>query len=177
LTVPSSAFLNAFADGSAYVFARGQQFFRELASLRFGRMSWFAAVGALGTVLNLAIMSVMLGLEAHYLLAAIVATELTILSNFLMQERLVFRDMRDGRPFWQRILASLGFNNIETLVRIPVLVGLVSVLLVPSLLVQAATLAVAFLIRFAFTSRVIYPIRPTASRPVLVASLHEEQQS
>jgi putative flippase GtrA len=31
------------------------------------------------------------------LLAAIVATNLTILSNFRMQERLVFRDMRGGR--------------------------------------------------------------------------------
>jgi dolichol-phosphate mannosyltransferase len=171
------AFLNIRAAGSGYVFARSLHFFRQLASLRFGRMFRFAAVGAFGTVLNLAIMAVMLGLGSHYLLAAIVATELTILSNFLMQERLVFRHMRGGRPFWQRILASFGFNNIETLVRMPLLVPLVSVLLVPSLVAQAATLAVAFLIRFAFTSRVIYRIRPAASRPVLVASLREEQQS
>ena len=158
-------------------FRQGLSFLRQLSSLRFGRMFRFAAVGAFGTVLNLAIMVVMLGLGAHYLLAAIMATELTILSNFLMQERLVFRDMREGRPFWQRILASFGFNNIETLVRMPVLVLLVSVLLVTSLVAQAATLAVAFLIRFAFTSRVIYRIRPVASRPVLVASLQEEKPS
>ncbi|MEQ7739107.1 GtrA family protein [Escherichia coli] len=141
-----------------------------------GRMSKFAAVGAFGTVLNLAIMAVILGLGSHYLLAAIVATELTILSNFLMQERLVFRDRLDGRPFRQRILASFGFNNIETCLRMPMLVFLVSVLLVPSLVAQAATLAVAFLIRFAFTSRVIYSIRPVASHPPLESALQKDQQ-
>jgi dolichol-phosphate mannosyltransferase len=142
-----------------------------------GRMSRFAAVGVCGTVLNLAIMAMLLGLGSHYLLAAIVATELTILSNFLMQERLVFQDIHGGLPLWQRILAAFGFNNIETLVRIPVLVLLVSVLLVPGLVAQAATLAAAFLIRFAFTSRVIYRIRPDAGRPLPASSLREEQLS
>ena len=140
----------------------------------FGRMSRFAAVGAFGTVLNLVIMAAMLGLGAHYLLAAIVATELTILSNFLMQERLVFRDLREGRPIWQRFAASVGFNNVETLVRMPVLMLLVDLLLLPGLVAQAATLAAAFVVRFAFTSRVIYRIRPVASIPVLVPSLREE---
>ncbi|MDF2048697.1 GtrA family protein [Arthrobacter sp. Cr_A7] len=133
-----------------------------------GRMSRFAAVGAFGTVLNLGIMSVMLGLGTHYLAAAFVATELTILSNFLMQERLVFHDMRERRPFWQRFAANFGFNNIETVVRMPVLVLLVHLLLIPGLVAQAVTLAAAFLVRFAFTSRVIYRVRPSASVPALV---------
>jgi putative flippase GtrA len=140
-------------------------------------MSRFAAVGALGTALNLVIMAAMLGLGAHYLVAAIVATELTILSNLLMQERLVFHDLRGGRTFWHRLAASFCFNNIETLVRMPVLVLLVNVLLMPSLIAQAATLAVAFLVRYAFTSRVIYRIQPVPSRPVLVASPRKEQLS
>ena len=165
------------AGDSKATFRQSLHFLRQLASLRFGLMSRFAAVGAFGTVLNLAIMAVILGLGTHYLLAAIVATELTILSNFLMQERLVFRDLRGGRPFWQRILASFGFNNVETLVRVPVLVLLVDLLLIPGLVAQAATLACAFLIRFAFTSRVIYRIRPAASRPRLLASFPEEQLS
>jgi dolichol-phosphate mannosyltransferase len=146
----------------------GQVFLRQFASLWFGRVSRFAVVGAFGTILNLAIMAALLGLGSHYLVAVIVATELTILSNFLMQERLVFQDMRGGRAFWQRILVSFGFNNAETLVRLPVLVFLVEALLIPSVLAQAATLAVAFLVRFAFTVRVIYPVRPSASAPVLV---------
>lgn len=149
----------------------------QLGGLRLGRITRFAAIGAFGTVLNLAIMAGMLGLGVHYLLAAILATELTIVSNFLMQERVVFSDVREGRPFWQRFLTSLGFNNLETFIRMPVLVLLVGVLLFPSLVAQASTLAVAFLIRFAFTSRFIYRIRPVASRTALVASPYEEQQS
>lgn len=139
-------------------------------------MPGFALVGAFGAVLNLVIMWALLGWGMHYLPAAIVATELTILSNFLMHERLVFRDLRGGRPLRQRLIASIGFNNAEALLRMPVLVLLVDLLLVPDLAAQAATLAVAFVVRFAFTSRVIYRTRPAASLPVLVASPHQEYQ-
>jgi putative flippase GtrA len=157
--------------------AREHRPFRRFFDLAFGRMSRFAVVGASGAVLNLVIMSALLGAGMHYLAAAVLATELTILSNFLMHEWLVFRDARQGRPFWQRLLASFGFNNLETLLRMPVLVLLVDLLFVPSLLAQAATLAVAFLIRFTFTSRVIYRIHPVPSRPALSSPLQEVQQS
>lgn len=123
-------------------------------------MITFASVGALGAVLNLLIMAALLGAGTHYLAASIVATELTILSNFLLHERFVFHDRLGGRPFMHRLLASLGFNNIETLVRIPVLMVLVTHLQVNSVAAQAATLAAAFILRFAFTSCVIYRRRP-----------------
>ena len=55
----------------------------------------FAAVGALGTVVNLAVMWVLVHV-ARVRAAAVVAAEPSILHNFLMQERFVFRDMRDG---------------------------------------------------------------------------------
>ena len=127
-------------------------------------MPRFAAVGAFGTVLNLLIMSVMLGLGTHYLLAAVVATELTILSNFLMQERLVFRDMRQDRPFWQRFAASFGFNTAEALVRMPFVALLVEFELVHSVAAQGLALAAAFLVRFAFASRVILSGPPPGQR-------------
>jgi dolichol-phosphate mannosyltransferase len=167
----SFIFGERFAGESKASFRQGMHFLHQLASLRFGRMSRFAAVGAFGTVLNLAIMAVLLATGVHYLPAAIVATELTILSNFLMQERLVFRDMRGERPYWQRLLGFFGFNNIETLVRIPVLILLVEMLHIPGVLAQAVTLAVAFLVRFAFTSRVLYRVRPSATPDVLLPSM------
>lgn len=171
----SFVFGERFAGESKASLGQGLHFLHQLASLRFGRMSRFAAVGAFGTVLNLLIMTVLLGGGAHYLPAAIVATELTILSNFLMQERLVFRDMRGERPYWQRLLAFFGFNNVETLVRIPVLILLVELLNIPGVLAQALTLAVAFLVRFAFTSRVIYRVRPTGT-PVAVSAPSTEAE-
>lgn len=138
------------------------RFLRQLAALRFGRMSRFAAVGAFGALLNLLLMGLALSAGVHYLGAAVLAAEVTILTNFLLQERLVFGDLRTARPFRVRLLTSFGFNNVEALVRLPVLALLVQVLLVPDLVAQALTLGVAFLVRFTFVSRVVYRLRPTA---------------
>jgi dolichol-phosphate mannosyltransferase len=122
-----------------------------------GRMARFAAVGALGTVVNLTVMALLVHgvFDVNYVLASVVAAELSILHNFLMQERFVFRDMRQGRWF-RRFAQFLGFNNLEALVRVPILVLLVEVLGLGAVLGQALLLAVAFVGRFLFTSRVIY---------------------
>ena len=132
-----------------------------MASLRMGRMSRFAAVGALGTLVNLVVMWLLVTAGAPYVAAAVVAAEVSILHNFLMQERFVFRDMRDGVHSWRaRVLQFFAFNNVETLLRLPFLVLLVSVLGMFPVLAQGLTLAVAFLLRFFFVSRVVY--RPGA---------------
>jgi dolichol-phosphate mannosyltransferase len=135
----------------------GLQFLYQMASLRMGRMARFAAVGALGTVVNLTVMALLVHgvFDVNYVLASVVAAELSILHNFLMQERFVFRDMRQGRWF-RRFAQFLGFNNLEALVRVPILVLLVEVLGLGAVLGQALLLAVAFVGRFLFTSRVIY---------------------
>lgn len=142
-----------------------------------GRMSGFAVVGAFGAVLNLAIMAVLVNLGAHYLVAAVIATEFTILSNFLMHERLVFHDVRGGRPFLHRLFASLGFNNLEALARMPFLVILVDHLSMPSVTAQALTLAIAFLVRFGFTSKVIYRTRPASAPTAQPGHTGKERQS
>jgi dolichol-phosphate mannosyltransferase len=146
----------------------GLQFLYQMASLRMGRMARFAAVGALGTVVNLTVMALLVHgvFDVNYVLASVVAAELSILHNFLMQERFVFRDMRRGSWF-RRLAQFLGFNNLEALVRVPILVLLVEVLGLGAVLGQALLLAVAFVGRFLFTSRVIY--RPR--RPAHVAAL------
>jgi dolichol-phosphate mannosyltransferase len=93
----------------------------------------------------------------HYLAAAVVSTEIAILHNFLLQEWLVFRDLRDGRHGWRmRALHSVLYNNADTLVRLPLLALLVEVLGLHSVVAQALTLAAAFLARFFFVSTVVY---------------------
>ncbi len=137
-----------------------------------GRMSRFAAVGILGTLLNLALMWSLIHLAGvHYVPAAVIATEVAIVHNFLMQERFVFRDLRNGRhraPV--RFVQSLLYNNIDTAVRIPLLILLVEQFSLPSTLAQAATLLLAFVARFCFVSLVVYgPAHPvgTATRAVV----------
>lgn len=150
--------------------AEGMRFLRQLIGLRLGRMSQFALVGLVGTVLNLALMAVFLAAGVHYLPAAIVATEATILTNFAMSEWWVFGDLRqEGRSWFVRFVQFFSFNNAEALVRLPLLLLLVEVLAVPSLLAQALTLALGFLARFVFVSRVVY--RPRRRRsPTLDAT-------
>lgn len=147
-----------FAGESKATWRNGMTFLYQLASLRMGRMSRFVAVGGLGTVVNLAVMALLLHTGVHYLTAAVVAAEVSILHNFVMQERFVYRDLRaDSRASWTRRAAMFfGFNNVEALVRMPVLAVLVSVLDIAPLPAQAVTLAAAFLLRFVFVSRVIY---------------------
>ncbi|MGY1914918.1 glycosyltransferase [Blastococcus sp. SYSU DS0973] len=146
----------------------GLRFLRQLASLRLGRLSRFAAVGALGTIVNLAVMALLLAgpLSVNYVVAAIVAAEVSILHNFVLQERFVFPDLRDGAHRRTRRLAQhLVFNSVEAGIRLPLLVLLVETVGVWPLLAQAATLAAAFVIRFLFVSRVVYRPRRRRSAP------------
>jgi dolichol-phosphate mannosyltransferase len=153
----------------------GLHFLYQMASLRMGRMSRFALVGALGTLVNLAVMWALVAVDVPYVFAAIVAAELSILHNFLMQERFVFRDMRDGVHGWtSRILQFFAFNNVETVLRLPFLVLLVSGLGMFSVLAQAITLAVAFLLRFFFVSRIVYRTAPVPTVEVVPDGLEVE---
>lgn len=134
---------------------------------RLGRMTRFAAVGALGSVVNLLVLALLVhGLfDLPYVVAAVIAAEISILHNFVFQERFVFRDMRIGSDNWRgRLTQHLLFNNAETIVRLPVLVFLVESLHIWALLAQAFTLAGAFLVRFFFVIRVVY--RPEAIKRV-----------
>jgi dolichol-phosphate mannosyltransferase len=158
------AFGDRHAGDSKASWRNGGQFLYQMAALRMGRMSRFAAVGALGTVLNLALMWLFMREGLHYLPAAVLATEVAIVHNFLLQERLVFRDLRDGRHrWWMRGVHSVVYNNVDTLVRLPLLALLVEVLSVPSVLGQAVTLGGAFLARFFFVSSVVYGQRRKAA--------------
>lgn len=143
----------------------GLHFLHQMASLRMGRMSRFAAVGLLGTVVNLTVMWLLVGglLDIGYVAASVIAAELSIVHNFLLQERFVFRDLRRGSAI-RRLAQFLAFNNVEALARVPLLVLLVEGLGFAAVPGQALLIAVAFVGRFLFTSRVVY--RPQPARPV-----------
>ena len=99
--------------------------------------------------------------DLSYIVAAVIAAEVSILHNFLLQERFVFRDLREGAQRWSvRLGQQLLFNNAEAIVRLPVLMLLVEALSLNSVLAQAITLLVVFVARFLFTARVVYRMRP-----------------
>ncbi|MGB4779551.1 glycosyltransferase [Microbacterium sp.] len=146
---------------------QGLHFLSQLAALRFGKMSLFALIGALGAVANIAIMWGLTQIGVGYIVAAIIAAEVTIVANFLLQERFVFQDMTgDASTIWLRFVKSFSFNNAEALVRIPVLAFLVETWHFSSVIAAAVTLVVAFIARFMFHSLVVYaPRRGSVGKP------------
>ncbi len=165
-----------FAGESKANLAQGLHFLWQLAGLRFGRMSRFAIIGGLGALANIAIVALLTSLGTGWFAAAVIAAEVTIVGNFLLQERFVFRDLRDeGKGVWARFGQSFTFNNVETLVRMPVMAVLVETMHVAAVLATAITLVVAFVVRFTFHSRIVYRPRRSSRRTELVE--HEAEQA
>lgn len=158
-----------FAGESKASLVNGLRYIEQLASLRFGRMSRFAIIGGFGAVANLAIMWLLVHpMHVNYVVAAVVAAVVTIITNFGLQERFVFRDLRnEGRGFWNRFAHSFAFNGTEAAVRLPFLVWIVEATGLHAVLVQAVTLVVAFLLRFVFHAQVVYKPRRTTPAGLL----------
>jgi len=136
---------------------QGTTFIAHLARLRFGKMSLFALIGVIGAVANLAIMWALTTAGVPYVWAAIIGAEVTIVGNFLLQERFVFADMRtDARGLGLRFAASFGFNNVEAALRIPLMALMVETWHISSVLATGLSLVVAFFARFLFHSLVVY---------------------
>jgi dolichol-phosphate mannosyltransferase len=155
-----------YAGHSKATFKMGLRYLEQLASLRFGRMSRFAIIGGFGAVLNILILWVLTGAGMHYVPAAVISAVVTIVGNFLLQERFVFRDLRnEGLGVWSRFAHSFAFNGTEAAIRLPVLWWLVEVTGLWPVLVQAITLVVAFLLRFVFHAQVVY--KPRRTQPTI----------
>jgi dolichol-phosphate mannosyltransferase len=157
-------FAERHAGESKASLREGFTFLLQLAALRFGRLSSFAVIGALGAVANLAIMAGLQAAGVWYLAAAAIAAVITIVGNFLLQEHFVFGDLRDqGRGPWTRFAQSMTFNLTETAIRTTLLWIIVETTVFPSLIVQAVLIAVGFILRFIFHSRVVYKMHRTTS--------------
>ena len=71
------------------------------------------------------------------------------------------RDEASGT--WSRFTKSLVFNNVEALVRIPVIALLVNSWHLSSVIAAGITLVAAFVVRFMFHALVVYAPRRTAA--------------
>ncbi|WP_417374477.1 glycosyltransferase [Glutamicibacter protophormiae] len=168
-------FADRYAGESKASFRQGVNFLLQLTGLRFGKMSLFAIIGGLGAIANLAIMWALIQLGMHYIPAAIIGAELTIIGNFVLQERFVFQDMKgEASGVWSRFAKSVAFNNGEALVRIPMIALLVNTWHLSSMIAAAITLALAFVVRFMFHSLVVYAPRKTAAKPTAVSEIVDE---
>lgn len=168
-------FADRHAGESKASVRQGIHFLAQLTALRFGKMSLFAVIGGLGAIANVAIVWALTQLGVDYIIAAIVAAEVTIVGNFLLQERFVFHDMRDqASGGWLRFAKSFTFNNAEALVRIPVIALMVESWHFSAVFATAITLVIAFFVRFVFHSLVVYAPRDPAAEPSRARRFVEE---
>lgn len=161
-------FGDRFAGDSKASFRQGVHFIAQLGALRFGKLSLFAVIGGVGALANVFIVWLLTALGVGYIIAAVIAAELTIIVNFLLIERFVFGDMRgQASGVWARFGKSFAFNNVEAAIRIPLVALLVSTAHLSAALATAVTLVIAFFVRFVFHALVVYapredqPMSPT----------------
>ena len=154
---------------------QGLAFLVQLTALRFGKMSLFAIIGGLGAIANLAIMWLLTEAGMNYTAAAIIAAEITIVGNFLLQERFVFQDMKGAASsVWVRFGKSAAFNNAELVVRVPVIALLVNAWHIQSVIAAGITLVVAFVVRFLYHSLVVYAPRRAGRKATVASRLADE---
>ncbi|TFD64095.1 glycosyltransferase family 2 protein [Cryobacterium sp. Hh38] len=135
-------------------FRQGVRFVTQLAALRFGRVSGFATIGAAGAVANLIIMAGLQALGVWYIAAAIISAAVTIVGNFLLQERFVFRDLRGpAASGYIRFARFFAFNGIEATVRTAVLWAVVATAALPEIATQAVLIGIGFILRFVHHSQ------------------------
>ncbi|MGZ0712032.1 glycosyltransferase (plasmid) [Coraliomargarita sp. W4R53] len=168
-------FAGRHAGESKASMRQGLHFVTQLTALRFGKMSLFALIGGLGAVANVAIVWALVGLDVDYIWAAIIAAEVTILGNFVLQERFVFHDMRhEASGMWSRFVKSFSFNNVEALIRIPIIAVMVESAHFSAVVATAITLVFAFVVRFVFHSLVVYAPRKPGAKPSKVRQLVDD---
>ncbi|MCC2033007.1 glycosyltransferase [Microbacterium allomyrinae] len=159
-------FADRHAGESKASMRQGIHFLTQLTALRFGKMSLFAVIGGLGAVANVAIVWALTQLGVDYIVAAIIAAEVTIIGNFLLLEHFVFHDMRQhASSGWMRFAKSFTFNNVEALIRIPIIAVMVESWHFSAVLATAITLVFAFFVRFLFHSLVVYAPRKAGVQP------------
>ncbi|MBT2676746.1 glycosyltransferase family 2 protein, partial [Streptomyces sp. ISL-14] len=122
-------FQERFAGESKSTAAEGRRFLRHLAGLRtadpLARMVVFGLIGLTGFVPNLAVLWALTQAGLHYLPAEIVANQFGVAWNFLLIEKLLFRDRRRHRHWADRTARFALLANADLVLRIPLIALLV----------------------------------------------------
>jgi len=124
----------------------------------------FAVIGLSGLVVNEASLALLTErARLYYLASAIIATQLSILWNFVFTERWVYAH-RSCRFDWKsRLGAFFLVCTTAQVLTIPILYLLVDSAGAPYLLANLFAIAASTLVRFSIAERVIWKRRPSAS--------------
>ncbi|MGC9495243.1 glycosyltransferase [Streptomyces sp. WG7] len=162
-------FEERFAGESKSTAREGLRFLRHLAGLRtaspLARMVVFGLIGLSGFVPNLAALWALTEAGVHYLPAEIAANQFGVAWNFLLLERLLFRDRRRHRHWADRTLRFVLIANADLVLRIPLIALLVGEFGLAVLPATALALVITFVLRFAGTEALVYLPRRRKAGP------------
>jgi dolichol-phosphate mannosyltransferase len=123
--------------------------------MRSLRLALFIVIGVTGLIVNqLVLWGVTDGAGTHYLISAIIATQVSSAWNFGLTERVIFDASGNGRA--RRFALFLGMNNLWMGARAPLLVLLTSGLGVHYLISNLLLLLLSSLARFAVSDAWIW---------------------
>ncbi|WP_322768949.1 glycosyltransferase family 2 protein [Frankia sp. Cr1] len=163
--VPYSFAERHAGESNASVF-EGLRFIRHLFWLRVPRAARFALVGATGLVPNILTTAILAAAGLHYIIAAVVATQIANVWNFIGCELLVWHDRKGS---WRRRMAPfMLLNSCDLVFRLPLLAFFVEKWGLGAGTGTLLTLVVAFALRFLLIDRLVYRNRadkPPARRP------------
>lgn len=126
----------------------------------------FLVVGLSGLIVNSLVLAAFTEFAAfHYLLSALVATQVSTLWNFSLTENWVFRKRTTERPFLQRLASFMLINNLLLLARGPILSLLVTQLGIHYLISNLVSLFAMTIFRYVAADRWIWEKSPQA-RPL-----------
>jgi len=136
------------------------RYFRTLFRLRFaGNQTFmrFLAVGFSGLLVNSLALALFTEFAAiHYLVSAIIATQVSTLWNFGLTETWVFGKRDSDRPFVQRLFSFLVINNALLLLRSPIITLMVGRLGIHYLIANLLSLFAMTVLRYFVADKLIW---------------------
>ena len=128
----------------------------------------FGFVGGLGLFLNESVMWALSGVTlltnfltvflgpSFYVVYAILSSQVAVLVSFLMNERLVFRDRKGTGGFFRRMTLFNTVSSADLVLRVPLLWGFTTFLLIPPLVSNFESILLTFTGRFLISEKKIW---------------------
>jgi putative flippase GtrA len=121
------------------------------------RFAHFLVVGISGLVVNNLVLAAFIEIMGlHYLVSAVVATQVSTLWNFSLTEAWVFRQRKTEHSFFNRLVSFLLINNFLLILRGPLLALMVNNMGVHYLIANLVSLAAIVLLRYFMADRWIW---------------------
>ena len=145
------------------------KFFRGLYRLRMAgneNFMRFLLVGMSGLVVNSLALAAFTELAAiHYVISAVIATQVSTLWNFGLTEKWVFGKRETERPFLQRLVSFLLVNNLLLILRGPIMTFMVGQMGIHYLISNLFSLFVMTVLRYLLADKWIWNKEKTQTTP------------